>query len=64
MGILYEVNRQIAAIQMCHDMKQDRKAHGLPTDLKAVIAGYRKMCPEYADSLERLIYPRLKNNRD
>ncbi len=60
MGILYEVNRQIVALQLCRDMKRARKAHGLSTNLKAVIAKYREVCPEYADGLERLIYPRAE----
>lgn len=43
-----------------HEIKQKRKARGLSTDLRSLIAEYHSVCPEYADSLEQVIYPAPK----
>lgn len=56
---MINVKGQISAALLRRDMRKARKAHGLSTDLRAVIAEYRIVCPEYADELERIIYPPL-----
>lgn len=55
--IVINVREQIRAALLRRDMKRDRRAHGLSTDLKTMVAEYRVICPEYADALERIIYP-------
>jgi len=64
MWILHEVNRQIVALQLRRYMKRARKAHGLSTNLRDVIADYRKLRPEYADKLEQIIFPGRKKRFD
>lgn len=60
MRIKSAVLRQISAAKIRHDMKKKRKSQGLSTDLRVLVAEYRTVCPEYADQLERLIYPKLR----
>lgn len=58
MRAVKEIARQIEAAYLRHRIRTDRRHRGLSTDLKAVIAEYRQYHPEYADRLERLLYPR------
>lgn len=51
------LKKQLSAALLRRDMRKARKANGLSTDLRAMIAEYRIMCPEYAARLERIIYP-------
>ena len=44
-------------------VKRRRKARGLSTDLSTVIAEYRKVSPQYADALERALYPADSEDR-
>lgn len=62
MKIFAAIVHQIFAAKLRCDMKRRRKNQGLSTDLKALIAEYNTVCPEYADQLERLIYPKLKTD--
>jgi len=58
------VDQWLSAAFLRHDIMQRRKAQGLSTDLGSLIAEYRSVCPEYADALERLIYPEPKTTSD
>ncbi len=60
---MINVRRQISAALLRRDIKRARRAHGLKTDLRAMIAEYRIVCPEYAKELERIIYPSRKRQR-
>lgn len=57
------IQRQFNAAILRHRMKMGLKKRGYSTDLKAEIAYFRKSSPEYADTLERLIYPTLRIDR-
>lgn len=57
MKIVEKLSRKLDAALLRRNMKRRMKAHGLPTNLKAMIAKYRTFSPEYADELERLLYP-------
>lgn len=59
MCIVNIARKQLSAARLRHDMKKSRKKKGLSTDLKAMIADYRKICPEYADNLEKIMYPSI-----
>lgn len=65
MNIAMNLKKQLSAALLRRDMRKARKAHGLPTDLRAMLAEYRIMCPEYAAKLEGIIYPpsELSKNR-
>lgn len=58
MSLIKNLSLQLSAAWLLRHMKRARKAHGLPTDLMAMIAKYRRYNPEYADNLERLLYPK------
>lgn len=55
----HNVANSFTAAQLRRNMKRKRKARGLSADLKSVIEEYRKISPEYANELERLLYPPL-----
>ena len=63
-GLSIAVAQWQSAAFLRHDMKRKRKAQGLSTDLKSLIAKYRLICPEYADALEKIIYPSPKITSD
>jgi len=54
----------LSAAFLRHDIKQKRKARGLSTDLRSLIAEYHSVCPEYADVLGKVIYPAPKKASD
>lgn len=49
--------RLLNAAMLRHWLKRQRRARGLSTDLKSVIAQYHQICPEYAHELKNLLYP-------
>lgn len=53
-----EVVRQVGAACLRHHIRAERRRRGCPADLKAMIAEYRQYRSQYADDLERLLYPR------
>lgn len=57
MKFVSNIRRQVSAARIRHDMKKARRKHGLSTDLNDVIAEYRAISPEYAEKLERIIFP-------
>lgn len=57
---MINIKEQVSAALLRRDIKRARRAHGLKTDLRAMIAEYRIVCPEYAKELERIIYPPLR----
>lgn len=60
MKIFTAIMQQLSAAKLRRYMKRKRKSKGLSIDLKALVSEYRMACPEYADQLERLIFPKLK----
>lgn len=61
MKTVKEVTRQVEAACLRHRMRAERRRCGHSTDLKTVIAEYRQYNLEYADKLERLLYPEPQN---
>lgn len=61
---MINIKEQVSAALLRRDIKRARRVHGLKTDLKAVIAEYRIVCPEYAKELEQIIYPPLRKAAD
>lgn len=64
MKIFTALMRPLSAAKLRHNMKRKRKDKGLSTDLKALVPEYRTVCPEYANQLEQLIYPKLRTASD
>lgn len=58
------IRKRLYAAKLRRHIKQGRKAHGLSTDLKTMVEKYRACCPEYADELEKAIYPRPGTSAD
>ena len=55
-GIFHPLTK-LSAAMLRRKVRRDRKAKGLPTDLRALIDRYREMNPEYADALKKVFYP-------
>ena len=55
-GVLHPLQRLSAAV-LRYKVQKDRRARGLSTDLRAVISDFRKVSPEYAETLERVLFP-------
>lgn len=57
MRIEKKLKEKAGAAKIRHKVRRDRKKRGLSTDLKALIDEYRAVSPEYAEMLERIMYP-------
>jgi len=52
-----KLKQKINAMLIRRRIMRERKKHGLSTDPKELVEKYRTISPEYAEELERLIYP-------
>ena len=57
MSIREIASRHIEALRIRRRIKKQNRRKGLSTNLKQIVANYRVLSPEYADELEKLIYP-------